>query len=188
MIRLTIKNLWAHKVRLALTSVAVVLGVAFMAATMVLTDTMGRTFDDMFAVGNAGNANFTLLTQRLPLAVTATVVHGIPGLPAPVTVREKSATRTLKQWDRIAVRVVPERDHHVISGALLPFRAEAVELLFDGLRDALKLKKRDALRLDHEQLQHCAPLFTSASRVRYCRIARKTSLLPYSPICTPSST
>ena len=81
---------------------------------------------------------------------------------APVTVREKSATRTLKQWDRIAVRVVPERDHHVISGALLPFRAEAVELLFDGLRDALKLKKRDALRLDHEQLQHCAPLFTSA--------------------------
>lgn len=46
---------------------------------------------------------------------------------APVTVKEKSATRTLKQWDRIAVRVVPERDHHVISGALLPFRAEAVD-------------------------------------------------------------
>ena len=81
---------------------------------------------------------------------------------APVTVREKSATRTLKQWDRIAVRVVPERDHHVISGALLPFRAEAVDFLFAGLRDALKLKKRDALRLTRDQLLGCAPIFTSA--------------------------
>ena len=81
---------------------------------------------------------------------------------APVTVREKSATRTIKQWDRIAVRVVPERDHHVISGALLPFRAEAVDFLFAGLRDALKLKKRDALRLSRDQLAGCAPIFTSA--------------------------
>ena len=54
MFRLTIKNLWAHKVRFALTGVAVVLGVAFMAGTMVLTDTMGKTFDNMFATSNAG--------------------------------------------------------------------------------------------------------------------------------------
>lgn len=81
---------------------------------------------------------------------------------APVTVKEKSATRTLKQWDRIAVRLVPERDHHVISGALLPFRAEAADFLFAGLRDALKLKKRDALRLSRDQLKGCAPIFTIA--------------------------
>lgn len=81
---------------------------------------------------------------------------------APVTVREKSATRTLKQWERIAVRVVAERDHHIISGALLPFRAESVDFLFTGLRDALKLKKRDALRLSREQLLGCAPIFTAA--------------------------
>lgn len=80
----------------------------------------------------------------------------------PVTVREKSASRTLKQWDRIAVRVVAARDHHVISGALLPFRAELAEFLYDGLRDALKLKKRDALRLSREQLLGCAPIFTAA--------------------------
>lgn len=80
----------------------------------------------------------------------------------PVTVREKSATRMLKQWDRITVRVVPEHDHHIISGALLPFRAEAVEFLLTGLRDALKLKKRDALRLTREQLMGCAPIFTTA--------------------------
>lgn len=60
------------------------------------------------------------------------------------------------------MRVVPERDHHVISGALLPFRAEAVDFLFAGLRDALKLKKREALRLSRDQLLGCAPIFTSA--------------------------
>ena len=43
MFRLTIKGLWAHKLRFALTGLAVVLGVAFMAGTMVLTDTMSRS-------------------------------------------------------------------------------------------------------------------------------------------------
>lgn len=93
---------------------------------------------------------------------TSMVLRDLLSDAAPVTVREKSATRTLKQWDRIAVRVVPERDHHVISGALLPFRSEAVDFLFAGLRDALKLKKRDALRLSRDQLLGCAPIFTSA--------------------------
>ena len=93
---------------------------------------------------------------------TSMVLRDLLSDAASVTVREKSATRTLKQWDRIAVRVVPERDHHVISGALLPFRSEAVDFLFAGLRDALKLKKRDALRLIRDQLLGCAPIFTSA--------------------------
>ena len=79
------------------------------------------------------------------------VLRDLLGGAEPVTVVEKSATRSLKKWDRIVVRILAERDRHVISGALLAFSAEAVELLFDGLRGALKLKKRDALRLtkDH---------------------------------------
>lgn len=93
---------------------------------------------------------------------TSMVLRDLLSDAAPVTVREKSATRALKQWDRIAVRVVPDRDHHIISGALLPFRAEAVDFLFAGLRDALKLKKRDALRLTRDHLMGCAPIFTSA--------------------------
>ena len=48
MLRATIKNLMAHKLRLALTALAVVLGVGFVAGTFVLTDTMSRTFDDLF--------------------------------------------------------------------------------------------------------------------------------------------
>ena len=83
MFRLTIKNLWAHKVRFALTGVAVVLGVAFMAGTMVLTDTMGKTFDNMFATSNAGtdvvvqqpktvDAEFGDTRERFPASVLDT--------------------------------------------------------------------------------------------------------------------
>src|SRR5829696_6854959 len=54
MFSLTIKGLWAHKVRYALTSLAIVLGVAFMAGTMVLTESMQKTFDGVFASANHG--------------------------------------------------------------------------------------------------------------------------------------
>ena len=54
MFRTTLKNLAARKLRLLTTSIAVLLGVAFMAGTLVLTDTIGKTFDDLFADVNAG--------------------------------------------------------------------------------------------------------------------------------------
>jgi putative ABC transport system permease protein len=47
--RITLPGLLAHKVRYALTAVAVVLGVAFMAGTLVFTDTIKSTFDGLFA-------------------------------------------------------------------------------------------------------------------------------------------
>lgn len=52
--RATIKSLLARKLRLGLTALAVVLGVGFMAGTYVLTDTMNKAFDDVFAVANSG--------------------------------------------------------------------------------------------------------------------------------------
>jgi hypothetical protein len=93
---------------------------------------------------------------------TSMVLRDLLGDAAPVTVREKSATTSLKQWDRIAVRVVAERDQHVISGALLPFSTDAADLLFAGLRDAHKLKKGATLRLSRDQLRSSAPVFTGA--------------------------
>ena len=49
-----IKNLAAHKLRLALTAVAVVLGVAFMAGTLVLTGTIKHDIDGLFNQTTAG--------------------------------------------------------------------------------------------------------------------------------------
>src|SRR5438105_11121045 len=48
MFRTAIKGLFARKLRLVMTALAIVLGVAFMAGTLVLTDTVQRTFDDLF--------------------------------------------------------------------------------------------------------------------------------------------
>src|SRR3954454_3223279 len=54
--KVTVRNLIAHKVRLALTALAVILGVAFVAGTLVFTDTMGRQFDELFAKTGKGVA------------------------------------------------------------------------------------------------------------------------------------
>src|SRR5215204_1422865 len=48
MLTATLRGLSAHKLRLALTALAVVLGVAFVAGTYVLTDTINETFTDLF--------------------------------------------------------------------------------------------------------------------------------------------
>ncbi|WP_280421940.1 ABC transporter permease [Nocardia carnea] len=49
-----LRNLAAHKVRLALTLLSVVLGTAFIAGSFVFTDTLQRTFDGIFAGEAAG--------------------------------------------------------------------------------------------------------------------------------------
>ncbi|AWG98401.1 membrane protein [Rhodococcus ruber Chol-4] len=47
--RVALRNLAAHKVRLLLTVLSVVLGTAFVTGSFVFTDTLQRTFDDLFA-------------------------------------------------------------------------------------------------------------------------------------------
>ena len=47
--KVTRKGLAANKIRFVLTAVAVILGVAFVSGTLVLTATIQKTFDDLFA-------------------------------------------------------------------------------------------------------------------------------------------
>lgn len=49
MFHVTLRGLFAHKLRFALTAIAVVLGVAFVSGTLVFTDTVKKTFDELFA-------------------------------------------------------------------------------------------------------------------------------------------
>jgi putative ABC transport system permease protein len=93
MFRTTLKNLAAHKLRLLTTSLAVLLGVAFMAGTLVLTDTIGHSFDKLFADANAGtsvlvrkhsdlNADDPHAARgRMPSSLL-TKVRGVPGVAA----------------------------------------------------------------------------------------------------------
>ena len=48
MLRTTLRSLFAHKLRLALSTIAVVLGVAFVSGSLIFTDTLQRTFTDLF--------------------------------------------------------------------------------------------------------------------------------------------
>ncbi|WDF38685.1 FtsX-like permease family protein [Streptomyces sp. T12] len=49
-LRTSLRNFFAHKGRMALSAVAVLLSVAFVSGTLVFTDTMNTTFDKLFAV------------------------------------------------------------------------------------------------------------------------------------------
>jgi putative ABC transport system permease protein len=49
----SLRNFFAHKGRMALSAVAVLLSVAFVCGTLVFTDTMNTTFDKLFAVTSA---------------------------------------------------------------------------------------------------------------------------------------
>ena len=49
MLKVTLRGIVAHKVRLVATALAVLLGVAFMTGTQVLTSSIGASFDKVFA-------------------------------------------------------------------------------------------------------------------------------------------
>src|SRR4029077_9461138 len=48
MFRATLKSLFAHKLRMGMSAFAIVLGVAFVAGTLVFTDTLSSSFTDLF--------------------------------------------------------------------------------------------------------------------------------------------
>lgn len=57
-----------------------------------------------------------------------------------VLVHERSATQSLKPWERIAARLVPEDGKMVLAGSLLAYSQQACEDLAENLRDVLKRK------------------------------------------------
>jgi putative ABC transport system permease protein len=65
MLRFTFRSLLERKVRLLLSGIAVVLGVAFVSGTFVLTDTMKRFFDDLFETTSQGTAVNVVGTSAL---------------------------------------------------------------------------------------------------------------------------
>ncbi|MFF3752940.1 ABC transporter permease [Streptomyces sp. NPDC002018] len=84
-LKTSMRNFFAHKGRMALSAVAVLLSVAFVSGTLVFTDTMNTTFDKLFAATSsdvtvspksARGADETVQTGRpesLPASVVETV-------------------------------------------------------------------------------------------------------------------
>jgi len=88
--KVTLRGLLAHKLRLALTALAIVLGVTFISGTFVLTDTLNSTFSTLFnsvyrnvdlqvrGVAQFGSGE-SATRNPLPAAVLARV-EGVPGV------------------------------------------------------------------------------------------------------------
>jgi putative ABC transport system permease protein len=95
--RAVVKSLLARKLRLLLTALSIVLGIGFVAGTFVLTDTMNRAFDELFATttadidvvvratsafeGEAGNPGGSGNISRNPIPEDLlAVVEEVPGV------------------------------------------------------------------------------------------------------------
>ncbi len=74
----------------------------------------------------------------------------------PILISERSATRSLKQWDRIATRVVQIGSQMHISGAVLPYGREASEKILKLLRNIAKRSDKEKQKLS-PRLSSCAP-------------------------------
>jgi putative ABC transport system permease protein len=88
--KVTLTSLRAKKLRLITTALAVMLGVAFMAGTLVLTDTLGSTFDGLLANANQGTDAYvrsssevtnraTTVRPRITASLAQTISH-VPGV------------------------------------------------------------------------------------------------------------
>jgi putative ABC transport system permease protein len=88
----TLRGMIAHKLRLILTTASISLGVAFLAGTLVLTDTMGLAFEQLFGKVSAGTdavvrtqapytASEGVTTSRGPIAAsTLPAVQAVDGV------------------------------------------------------------------------------------------------------------
>jgi putative ABC transport system permease protein len=89
----TIKGLLAHKLRLMLTALAIILGVTFISGTFVLTDTLHNTFTTLFSniyskidfqargVAQFGSNTPNAVRNPIPESVLTTI-RGVPGVAA----------------------------------------------------------------------------------------------------------
>ncbi|MEH1015123.1 FtsX-like permease family protein [Micromonospora sp. CPCC 206060] len=89
MLRATLKSLLARKVRLVLSGLAVVLGVMFVSGAFVLTDTLGRSFDAIFA--DAYEGIDVQVAAKPKLAVSETEGEQVSP-PFPATVLDQVRT------------------------------------------------------------------------------------------------
>ncbi|MGO4692490.1 ABC transporter permease [Glaciibacter sp. 2TAF33] len=139
MIRIAFAQVLAHRLRLALTVIAVLLGVTFVTGSLVLNDTAQQLFDDQFRTASAG-ADLTVRTatafdsgmgvevERDPLAKgivetaasVADVEYAVPVAKGPA--RLEAADRDLgavglSTWVAAPIGAYPLRDGHAPTGA-----------------------------------------------------------------------
>ena len=82
MLKVTLRGLFAHKLRLSLTAVAIVLGIAFVSSTFVVGDTINNVFGNIFTDANRGIA---VVVEGTTLAGTSQDIGGGQRRPVPAS-------------------------------------------------------------------------------------------------------
>src|SRR6476659_930972 len=85
MLLATLRGLVAHKLRLGLTTASIALGVAFLAGTLILTDTMNLAFEQLF--GKVSSGTDAVVRTRAPY--TASEGTSTSRAPVPASVLPK---------------------------------------------------------------------------------------------------
>lgn len=120
--KLSLRNLAAHRVRLALTVLSVVLGTAFVTGSFVFTDTLQKTFDELFTGGSQG------VDVRVS-AATAEVGNGPPQRSAEVPLTLLDELRALPDVAKAApgvegVAVLLDKDGAAVQTGGAPTEAQ----------------------------------------------------------------
>jgi putative ABC transport system permease protein len=137
--KVTLKGIWAKKVRFLLTGFAVMLGVAFVAGTFVLTATISNTFDNLFSDiyrhtdavvraqqtfdGRFGSGRGTISASLLPTVKSAPGVAeadgNVQGLAIIVDRHDKALGSNGRGAPTLGFAYAPDRDLstvHVVEG------------------------------------------------------------------------
>jgi putative ABC transport system permease protein len=120
MFRATLKSVLSRKLRLVLSGLAVVLGVMFVSGAFVLTDTLGRSFDSLFASVYAGtDVSVTAKPPvkgtdngeqpaNLPADAVATV-RSVPGVATATGVAQADGARVIGRNGKVVTSFGPPR-------------------------------------------------------------------------------
>ena len=115
--RVTIEQILGKKLRLFLTSLAVVLGVAFIAGTLVLTDTLGGVFDNIF--NSATQGVDAVVRARAPFTVSgrnASANDTRPPVPDSILPVVRATPGVVAaQGDLLRYALVQDRNGHAIQ-------------------------------------------------------------------------
>ncbi|HZF90957.1 ABC transporter permease [Streptomyces sp.] len=134
MLKATLRSFLAHKGRLLLSALAVVLSVAFVAGSLIFSDTVSRTFDRLFA---SSAADVTVgpkesLDETLPSGATATLPAALAGRVARIdgvaAARAEAEVENITVVDAENEAVSPTTGAPTIGGAWNPTDRSPVAL------------------------------------------------------------
>ncbi|MGH9263904.1 MAG: ABC transporter permease [Acidimicrobiales bacterium] len=158
MLRAILKGVLAHKLRLFLTAMAVVLGVSFVAGTYVLTDTINKTFDTLFTEISAGvdvsvraesgfgdDAGIDTTRDTVPASVLE-AVRRVPGVEAAEPTVTGYAQFIDEQGKAVATSGAPTLGFNWTDPELSPLQlrsGRAPERAGEVVVDAVTARERD---------------------------------------------